>query len=66
MEENKLENLERKLRLAAQQYWQEYISQNGEQDNAIVWMRNDITGEMLCLTKGNYTNQLSSFINRLR
>lgn len=66
MEENKLEILERKLRLAAQQYWQEYISQNGEQDNAIVWMRNDITGEMLCLTKGNYTNQLSSFINRLR
>lgn len=33
-------------------------------DNALVWMRNDDTGEMLCLTKGGYTNRLSDFIGK--
>ncbi|NDK55725.1 hypothetical protein [Pontibacter fetidus] len=66
MDENRLKKLEHKLNIAAQQYWQEYITENGEQENAVVWMKNDITGEMLCLTKGDYTNQLSSFINKLR
>lgn len=66
MYENRLKKLEHKLNIAAQQYWQEYITENGEQENAMVWMRNDSTGEMLCLTKGDYTNQLSRFINKLR
>lgn len=65
MEKGKLNELERKVLEAAHAYWEEYTSQNGKQDNMLIWVRNDGTGEMLCLTKGGYTNQLASFVDRL-
>lgn len=50
---------------AAHEYWEEYTHLNGRQGNMLTWVRNDDTGEMLCLTKGGYTSQLSGFINKL-
>jgi hypothetical protein len=66
MNKDKLNTLKHKVALAANAYWDEYTKLSGEQENVITWVRNDITGEMLCLTKGGYTNQLSHFIDRLR
>ncbi|NEM99447.1 hypothetical protein [Pontibacter burrus] len=65
MREDKLQELERKALAAAHEYWEEYTHQNGRQDNMLTWVRNDDTEEMLCLTKGGYTSQLSNFINKL-
>jgi hypothetical protein len=65
MKEDKMNELEHKVLAAAHEYWEEHVHQNGEQDNALVWVRNDVTGEMLCLTKGGYTNRLSNFIGKL-
>lgn len=65
MKEDKLKTLEQNALAAAHEYWKEYISQNGKQDNMLTWVRNDDTGEMLCLTKGGYTNRLSDFVNGL-
>lgn len=65
MKEDKMNELEHQALAAAHAYWEEYVHQNGEQDNALIWVRNDDTGEMLCLTKGGYTNQLASFIGKL-
>ncbi|AKD04241.1 hypothetical protein POKO110462_19875 [Pontibacter korlensis] len=65
MSEDKLQELERKALAAAHEYWEEYKHQNGKQDNMLRWVRNDDSGEMLCLTRGGYTSQLSYFINKL-
>ncbi|MEJ8802763.1 hypothetical protein [Pontibacter sp. H249] len=65
MKEDKLKKLEQDAFAAAHEYWQEYISQNGKQDNMLTWLRNDDTGEMLCLTRGGYTKSLSNFIGKL-
>jgi hypothetical protein len=63
---DKLNTLKHKVAIAANAYWDEYTMLNGEKESAFTWVRNDITGEMLCLTKGIYTNQLSGFIEKLR
>ncbi|AKD03707.1 hypothetical protein POKO110462_02220 [Pontibacter korlensis] len=65
MKEDKLNELERMALEAAHKYWKEYMYQNGKQDNMLTWVRNEDTGEMLCLTKGGYTNRLSEFVNGL-
>ncbi|WP_276499857.1 hypothetical protein [Pontibacter litorisediminis] len=65
MEEDQLNELKHKALAAAHAYWKEYVSHKGDQDSMLTWVRNDVTGEMLCLTKGAYTNELSSFISKL-
>jgi hypothetical protein len=65
MNNDKLNTLKQKVALAANAYWDEYTIKNGEKESAIIWVRNDITGEMLCLTKGGYSNKLSGFIDGL-
>ncbi|MBB6610556.1 hypothetical protein H7F15_05870 [Pontibacter sp. Tf4] len=65
MNNEKLNTLKQKVALAANAYWDEYTMLNGEKENAIIWVRNDITGEMLCLTKGGYSTKLSGFIDGL-
>ncbi|MCX2740870.1 hypothetical protein [Pontibacter anaerobius] len=65
MVEDRLNELERNALAAAQEYRKEYVSQNRAQDNMLTWLRNDVTGEMVCLTKGGYSKQLSKFIAKL-
>lgn len=65
MNEAKLNLLKQKVALAASAYWDEHSAQHGKQDNAILWLRNDITEEMLCLTKGGYTEEIAQFIKGL-
>lgn len=65
MKDEKLKILKHKVLMAASAYWEEHAAQNESQDNAILWMRNEITEEMLCLTKGGYTSQLSTFITKV-
>lgn len=65
MKDEKLKILKHKVLMAASAYWEEHTEQNGSQDSAILWMRNEITEEMLCLTKGGYTGELSTFITKI-
>ncbi len=65
MKDEKLKILKHKVLMAASAYWEEHNEQNGSEESAILWMRNDITEEMFCLTKGNYSEQLSTFITKL-
>lgn len=59
--------LQYKLMDLALKYWhkQDKIDKKNDKYGAVKWLKNDETGSMIIITRGEYSKQLIDFVNNL-